>query len=298
MVVVRIQCGRQIVGILTVTWLFANYMMVSPKPFQSKSPHNALQISVHQRPIVNVGFPKSGSTSLFEFFTCTGLRTQHFCCCGDKSDHPPCQTLSMAECILANMAKGQSILQGCGDYQAYTQIDGERPTRNLGGHMTGILKENGQYDKLDQRTFEGRVSAFKHFLPQHFYLDDLHKWNPDAIYVLPLRDPDEWAYSVFNWFQMRARVVNEYRLFNSSLERPGKKGARAFLSRIYREHTEYVRSFVKRHPRHRLVEFNITDPSADQILSQSIGVERGCWGHHNMIGDRANFRKQIKKTRI
>lgn len=250
---------------------------------------NATLVLKLPTPIIVVGYPKSGTTSVWDFFSCSGLRTQHYCCCGDTHDHPPCSSNSMAHCILKNIAaRKENVLEGCGDYDVYAQIDGERPTFDRGDKIRGLLLENGTIDEWDQRTVEGRNELFKHFLPQHFHLPILHRSAPNATYILPLRDPIVWANSVFDWFHMRGRVVNEYRLFNSSLERPGKNGARAFLARIYIEHTDSIKRFVQLHPSHALVEFNITDPNAGQILADAFGLGEGCWRHRNKVGERAN----------
>ena len=123
-------------------------------------------------------------------------------------------------------------------------------------------------------------------LPQHFSLDVLHRDYPNATYILPLRTPLDWAKSVFNWFDMRGRVISEYVAFNQSIKRPGKAGAIDFLARIYHEHNDFIRDFVRRHPTHALVEVNLTDPAAGEIMATAFGFDAECWGHHNKFGNR------------
>jgi len=240
-------------------------------------------------PIIVVGYPKSGTTSVWRAFTCAGIVSQHFCCCGDTSDHPPCSTKTMARCILENMAQNRSMLEGCGNYQLYAQIDGERPLGLDPQGKKGVLMEDGSWEIYDHHTFNGRLMSLRHFLPQHFYLKRLHQEEPNATYILPLRDSITWANSALNWFQMRGRIVNEYMAFNSSIERPGKSRALRFLARVYDEHTHFVRDFVRKHPSHALIEFSIADPNAGKLLSKTVGLPERCWGHHNKIGNRARF---------
>lgn len=73
-------------------------------PIQQQTPQHQQQQLKLPTPVILLGFPKSGTTSIFHFFTCSGVRTQHFCCCNDTSDHPPCQVDTMANCILNNTA--------------------------------------------------------------------------------------------------------------------------------------------------------------------------------------------------
>ena len=39
------------------------------------------------KPIMAVGFPKAGTSSIFSFFHCAGLRSMHWYCCGEQT-HP------------------------------------------------------------------------------------------------------------------------------------------------------------------------------------------------------------------
>jgi predicted SnoaL-like aldol condensation-catalyzing enzyme len=246
-------------------------------------------------PVFVLGYPKSGTTSIWRFFHCSGIVSQHFCCCGDQSDHPPCETNSMAKCILRNMANERPILQGCGDYQVYAQLDGERPIYSDNQGMKGVLLNNGSLH-IQPKALRGNSLLMRHFLPQHFHLDEIHQHAPNATYVLPLRDPLVWANSAFKWFAMRGRFVNEYIAHNSSIERPGKARAVDFLARIYQEHTDFVRDFVRKHPTHRLVEVNITASDAGTIMANAFGLNEECWGHHNKRGNRTRLARNVSSS--
>jgi len=119
-------------------------------------------------PVIVLGYPKSGTTSVWNFFNCSGVVSQHYCAKGVTKNHPPCEKGLMVSCVLKNMAQDRPMLEGCGDYQVYAQIDGERPR---GPGNRGALLENGQSDL----TF-----TMRHFLPQHFHLDKLHDDFPNA----------------------------------------------------------------------------------------------------------------------
>ena len=187
----------------------------------------------------------------------------------------------MAECVLMNMAEGNKMLDGCGDYQVFAQIDGERPRDKR--KRIGMLFENGTRS-LD--------APYSHFLPQHFSLEQIHKDYPDATFVLPLRESKVWAYSVMHWFMMKRWIINEYMSKNSSITFDDigyGDDRREFLARIYDEHTETIRAFVKKYPSHRLVEVNITDPLAGTIMADAFDLDASCWGHHNKKEDHAKI---------
>jgi hypothetical protein len=238
-------------------------------------PRGGVQIPKLQLPlpVIVVGFPKSGTTSVWSFFRCAGVVAQHYCCCGDVSDRPPCYTHTFSECMLDNIGHNRSSsMQGCGDYPVYAQLDGER------SYFDKVLRKQPQ-------------PFLSHYLPQHFELDEIHNFAPAATYVLPLRDPMAWAESVNHWFNMQVRVSNEYRWYNDSLvtnllPRDQKKDiarlpeaqALELLAKLYQDHTEKVRSFVRQHPSHALVEFNITQHVLDKSWPMHLGYRQavGC----------------------
>lgn len=70
-----------------------------------------------QYPVLNMGFPKTGSTSLHKFFQCAGLSSSHWKCgksfCG--------------LCIKNNVVASKPPLLGCGKTDVWTQLDVENP---------------------------------------------------------------------------------------------------------------------------------------------------------------------------
>jgi len=80
---------------------------------------------------------------------------------------------------------------------------------------------------------------------------------------------------------MKQYVIGEYRAFNQSLPQLQNSRKGEFLERIYQEHSEFVRDFVRRHPSHALVEIDITDEASGKIMADAFGLDEKCWGHHN-----------------
>ena len=241
-------------------------------------------------PVFVVGYPKSGTTSVWTFFNCSGVVSQHYCCCNDENQHPPCESKSsMAKCIIMNMRQNKSMLEGCGHYDVYAQMDGERWTKKLHNRVFELPLENGTSELIDNKVMRPIGQEMRHFLPQHFLLHQLHRDYPNATFILPLRNSTQWVNSAMNWFNMRGRLVNEYRAQNPTMPRPGRSGAADWLKRIYEEHSQYVRDFVQKYPSHTLIEFHIHQQDAGEILGNAFGLSPKCWGHHNKMGDRAKF---------
>jgi hypothetical protein len=117
-------------------------------------------------PVIVVGLPKAGTSSLFSFFHCNGYNTQHWYCCHPQNDprrieashyNETTTTISdqntdktpklMAECLLHNMALNHQrnhsqprrlFFEGCGNYDVYTEINGPRPRKRRTTLIPGV----------------------------------------------------------------------------------------------------------------------------------------------------------------
>jgi hypothetical protein len=80
-------------------------------------------------PVFVVGLPKVGTTSIHQMFQCSGIKSSHYCCCGSNRTHTHCNDvpsgMSMAMCMKDNFKANRSILEGCGSYDVYAQMDSE-----------------------------------------------------------------------------------------------------------------------------------------------------------------------------
>lgn len=200
------------------------------------------------KPIFVVGFPKVGTTSIHAMFTCAGVKSSHYCCCGSNRTHTHCRDgggngRTFSECMRANKKAHRPILEGCGDYEVYAQMDAE-----LGSSI---------------------------YLPQHFDLELLHDYSPDATFLLNLRPAHDWMNSVTHWYGLGGRFLTRFKV---DIKKVNRNQA---LEEIFDNHTAFVRDFVKSHASHRLVEVDISKPSAGDILSQAFHISSSCWGLHN-----------------
>jgi Sulfotransferase domain len=190
-------------------------------------------------PILLVGMPKTGTSTIHAFFERSGYRSSHYKCTNG---------LYCGLCIRVAVEQGKPPLQTCGDYEVWAQMDFE----NLGNC---------------------------HF-PQITDLHALHQEAPHATMLLNLRNMTRWVRSVKHWVgggqrSMAARLTKC---------KGGPKSKEAEdLIQWNNDHIQRIRDFVQKHPSHRLVEINIEDPRAGQIMELHFGAASPAsnWGHEN-----------------
>lgn len=224
-------------------------------------------------PILVVGLPKAGTSTLFEFFRCKqkSWKCQHWYCCGQQDHANKGGPYLMSDCMLHNLELNFPILDGCGDYDVYTELNGPRRDTD-----TGKL--------LDSK-------RPKIFLPQHYHLPDLHAFAPDATWILNIRPIEEWVHSVLKvpGNALVRQIIHEVQHHETSFETPkGRNQTKSFLRMFWQRHVQQVQSFCQFH-QHKLVVVNITSPTAADDLSQSLGwatnprpSAAACWGQHNI----------------
>ena len=197
-------------------------------------------------PVINLGLPKSGSTSLRDFFSCGNLTASHFKCNG-----APC-----GMCVDQNLQAGRPALHGCGDYHVWAQLD---------------WAPIGLPIKKKKQCFFPQLSALK----------ELHEQYPEATFVLPTRPPRHWIASVDNWQHADYRMREVLAACNLPGLPTGRKPSDTELASFYVQHSRTVRTFVANHPSHTLIEFDLEEPGVAQKLALASGVPATCWGKSN-----------------
>ena len=264
------------------------------------------------KPIINVGFPKAGTSTIFSFFHCNGLKAQHWYCCEDQQ-HPSYARLYklMSSCMLRNMAAQKPIFEDCGDYDVYTEINGPRHSSQTQDRE--MLDDGTLLTKLESTELKRRI-----FFPQHHHLDKIHHHCPNATLILNKRETEAWIQSVFDWnANLQYHLLNEFYQQNATrflfenvtgqhvdeenndptIEANAKNRSkrntktklsfgnsikrRNLLKSVYNYHMQYVRDWVASHPSHALVEIEITDEDAGKTLAAAFGLREECWGHFN-----------------
>jgi len=233
-------------GLLSLSFLLPQFTLLSSQRLESTSdvestillpkPPTGATERLLPTPILLVGMPKTGTTSIHAFFKRSGYRSSHYKCIND---------LLCGLCIKVAIEKGKPPLKSCGDYEVWAQMDVE----NLG----------------------------QCYFPQIQNLDILHQEAPNATFILSHRNMTRWARSVENW-------VGRIRSMAARLAKckggPKSKNAEDLIQ-WHLEHIERIRTFVKDHPSHKLVEINIEDPNAGEIMARHFGSSALNWAHEN-----------------
>ena len=248
-------------------------------------------------PVLNVGMPKSGSTTLHRYYTCKGLNSTHW------TDNTPggFEGLCMRDAVRA----GLPPLETCSHHaQALMQMDVAFPF----GHR------NQRYGTSEHHSVSSRDDCF---FPQLSVLEELHAENEDATFVLTFRPVRDWVNSMVNWYELMERLRKCHLpnlprgIPDLSSSSPGgnngsgnnnrnnknNKDVRAVMAHFFCSHVNHVRSFVAKHPSHTLLELDLYDPNTPVLLdklfpskpSNHHGKEdeederdESCWKHSNI----------------
>ena len=249
-------------------------------------------------PILVMGMPKVGTTSIASYFRCGNVRSSHFSCevnddddltrpwrnCllpkgaggggtsrSDVGTGPLC-----AVCIERNIGRGRPPFEGCGSYDVFGEMDSAE-------HPLPLLRED---DDRDNDKGDNVVQPLCSF-PQITHLDKIHESYPNATFILNTRPVDHWIKSISNWNPTPNRADKGYlRRVLAMCDlgtdlRPGVGETDEELTKFYLGHSERIRNFVRDHPSHALVEVDIEDFRAGEIMQNAFGINKQCWGKQN-----------------
>ncbi|KAL7565722.1 hypothetical protein ACA910_005416 [Epithemia clementina (nom. ined.)] len=224
-----------------------------PSCFEANIERGTLQLLERQQqgllprplptPIINVGLPKIGSSTLYEFFQCAGYKANHGQngICFQKAHQagkPVLESCDIAK--LRNPEQQQSI-------QAWLQLDVTSPPKNC------------------------------HY-PQMSELEQIHQEAPNATLILNFRPMLDWYRSLRRWRRMHMRLQQ---CDLPGLPR-GKGRELRDLQQWFGHHVQRIRQFVQRHPSHALIELNLYDThQSSKIMAQLFQTNATCWGHVN-----------------
>ncbi|KAL3805773.1 hypothetical protein ACHAW5_000023 [Stephanodiscus triporus] len=191
-------------------------------------------------PVINLGMPKIGSTSLQHFFACAGYGASHWWC--GRGTH-------CARCIQDSVKHGLPPFQKCkGSGPMYSQIDGS----GMGGKM---------------------------YFPQVELLDEIVRAYPNATFFLTFRSMDGWYRSISKWkpnkINKNMKSLKDRMAGANITGLPvGSDGLESFAD-FFCNHVRRVREVV---PRDRLVEIDIEDQRrTGPLLSDIFDIDEECW---------------------
>ena len=219
-------------------------------------------------PIFNMGLPRSGSDTMSYFFQNLGYETQIGC--GDmKKPRPNC--ISMGNHMYENIHNGRHIFHG---------LEAQTPDDQGQEKVDKKLQVYTQFDS-PRLIMQYKPLLTGQVMPQVTMLQEIYEYNPNATWVLPLRDPEHFGYSISRHHTLRLRVWNEHFVQKHNLSfpisdrhyfqpQPEEMESWQFFVDYYKEHTERIRQFAKARPSLRLIEWNYTAKHAPTDLLASL----------------------------
>ena len=244
----------------------------SSQPQEATSQQRRTQLLL-PTPVLIMGMPKTGTSTIHRFFSRSGYNSSHYKCgkyyCG--------RCIQVA--VVQNTNNNSKPLQSCGNYEVYAQMDVEE---------VGFC-----------------------VLPQIEYLDELYNEAPKATWLLPTRNITKWARSSQNWIGGSGKSL-AYRLSkcksNRSQQRNKKRKNKSNSNHTpipqsqlfigpktpytkdligwHEQHLERIRHYVMTHPSLSFLEIDIENPSTAQIMVDHFGSlskpsHTSYWGHEN-----------------
>jgi hypothetical protein len=221
-------------------------------------------------PIMNLGMPKMGSTTLAAFFQCVGLKGSHQYLRDEINNSKKLEAI----CFRDAARLGLPPLQQCAPNEEFLmQMDAEYPF--------GYGQETGYSTKWRDECF----------FPQLELLEVFHEEVPEATFVLNFRPIRDWIKSMKNWNAMvlrfsKCNFPNMPRGIPKDVRRPDYD-----LALFWCSHVLHARHFVQEFPSHILIELDLYDSNTSATVLSSLfpnhieaaaaEEEESCWGHAN-----------------
>lgn len=204
------------------------------------------------KPIIVVGLPKAGTSTIHSFFKKAKYASGHWEVRSGKGWGLHKKNL-IGVCMRTAVKTNMPLLESCGNFDVWSQMD---------------VSESHSYCVF----------------PQIEYLEHIHKESPNATFLFNRRDLDKWASSVARWQGLPDHDQSKPPMSN----RLAKCKSLGLLSQtesslkdFHLQHVHRIRQFVKDHPSHALLEIDIADPNAGQRMSRAFGLPEKFWGHAN-----------------
>lgn len=199
------------------------------------------------RPIFVLSLPKSGTTSTQKFFNChkRASASHHY------SRLENGELVTHGECFHRNLIAGRPIMEGCGNFEAWTDLGSVYKVRESSSNKV----------------------SWSCFFPSVHALQEFRQFDGASILLLK-RDPKAWFDSLRRWdggFLLN-RMVEECPGFPNSLDE-------GEWYKFYENHTESVRRFARENPSLAYLEVQLESPDAGRVLAGRLGISSKCWGH-------------------
>jgi len=194
-------------------------------------------------PIFVLSLPKSGTTSMFHYFSCGKVRSMHH-----LSKLPPHGTVGkVGYCFGKNVRNNRPMLENCGNYSVWSDAGVPRPKS-------------------------------KCFYPSMHGLENIERFYPNATIILGVRNTMSWTHSAMNW--SGGSLVGRWKRNCNGFPRNATTQPSDWMT-FYDRHTESIRTFAYEHPSITYIEFSLESPFVGKFLEEKTGLPEKCWGVAN-----------------
>lgn len=206
-------------------------------------------------PIFVPSLPKSGTTSIHEYFICGNHKSAHHVYRIDGKVQN-----KIGRCWQRNIRHGRPALEGCGDHDIWSD--------------TGFVGMNYRKGKDSGKS----SSNIPCYYPLIESLDQIYESYPNATFLFLTRNETSWLNSIQTYhdgFIMDVWRRCRIRGF------PGPDAEADDFRRFYTWHKKLIRNFAEDHPSITYLEIPLEGAETAQVLEDKIGAPRKCWGHYN-----------------
>ena len=211
-------------------------------------------------PVIQLGFPKAGTTSINDVFKKSGYKTIHFVDCLVYAKLSKARRGLCAECMRIAHMLGRPLLKSCDK---------------------SLLTENRRIEVWTQLDACSIGPKKECVFPQIDYLDDIHAEVPNATFLMNMRNVTKWISSVSRWNDLRERLTE-----NNLPDLPSGSATDEELTRFYCNQVRRVRKFVVENPSHAYIELDVESADAGQFLASVFGTQADHWGASNQNLDK------------
>jgi len=192
-------------------------------------------------PVFVPSLPKSGTTSIWQYFNCGGHHASHQWVKVNDTE-----SMQSGQCMKQNIALGQPPFQDCGNYDVFTD--------------TGYAL----YQASGPNCYYPSVEA----------LEEIYQAYPNATFVMVVRNTASWFTSVEKWGE--GSLLKRWGACNTTGY--GWTTKREKVEAFYDWHTENIRQFAMDHPSLNYIEVGLESEDTGKLLEDKIGIPATCWG--------------------
>mmetsp|Transcript_18522 Transcript_18522/g.42744 ORF Transcript_18522/g.42744 Transcript_18522/m.42744 type:complete len:542 (-) Transcript_18522:382-2007(-) len=226
-------------------------------------------------PILNVGFPKSGTTTINDYLNCIGLKADH----GQNGGW-----------MLANLAEGKHLFGARKNVHAFTQLDVN--------HGEGFYPQIQLLDELHE-VVPNSTFVFLH-RPVMDWIQSTKTWMGMRLRFGAFKMP---GLQLSPEERVKADLHHEHKKLVNRTLAPNERIPRSNvltdlqIAKWWCGHVLHLREYVREYPSHALVELNLYDgDGTTEVLRDLLEADSdarddqtsSCWGHSNKGRDRTS----------